>query len=91
MKSSIATAAALVFALTLASAPPLPITYHVSPAGSDTHSGESSQTAFATPDRAVQAVRELRHTQSGSLHQPVTIYQDQGTYLLTIPAKGAAQ
>ena len=83
MYSSFATLAVLLSALTLAGAPPQPIIFHVTPAGSDTNAGVSLQTAFATPEQALQAVRELRR--SGSSNQPVTVYLHQGVYALTKP------
>lgn len=73
--------------LTLSAALAQPAVFHVSPAGSDSHSGQSEQTAFATLERARDAVRELKGSQGGALKQPVTVYLHGGTYHLSKPVR----
>ena len=40
---------------------------------------------FRSPEQALQAVRELRHSQGGALRQPVTVYLHGGVYTLAKP------
>jgi hypothetical protein len=56
-------------------------TIHVAPNGNDGNPAGP----FATPGRAIQAVRELRKTNGGKLPGPVTIEFGAGTYRLAEP------
>lgn len=59
------------------------LAFYVSPEGSDTQNGKSAETAFATLEKARNAIRELK--QSKELDKTVTVYLQGGTYQLSKP------
>jgi hypothetical protein len=56
--------------------------FHVAPNGSDNADG-STQSPFATVERARDAVRDLKRARGGALKQPVTVFVHGGTYRLS--------
>jgi len=68
------------------------IAFYVAPKGDDSWSGmlpapnkAKTDGPFATLQRAVEAIRELKRQQGGKLKQPVTVYLRGGTYFLGQP------
>ncbi len=68
------------------------VTFYVAPNGNDKWSGRlaspnrtKTDGPFATLQRALEAVRQLKQQQGGTLKQPVTIYLRSGTYFLSEP------
>ena len=57
--------------------------FYVSPEGSDSQAGTSVRKAFATLEKARDAIRAVK--QEGELESPVTVYLRGGTYELTEP------
>lgn len=74
------TARFLASALALASAAALATDLHVAPGGHDANPGTHAK-PFATPERARDAIRELKQT--GPLKEPVTVRFEGGTYPLS--------
>lgn len=71
---------------------PVAITFYVAPNGNDAWSGRlaspnkaKTDGPFATLQRALEAVKALKHQQGGTLKQPVTIYLRGGIYFLKEP------
>ena len=68
------------------------IAFYVAPNGDDSWSGmlpapnkAKTDGPFATLQRAVEAIRELKQKQGGKLKQPVIVYLRSGTYFLGQP------
>jgi len=59
------------------------ISLYVSPNGDDSAQGTSPRHAFATLERARDAIRELK--QNGKLHAPVTVFLREGLHPRTRP------
>lgn len=59
------------------------ITFYISPEGSDSQSGTNMEQAFATLEKARDAIRTLK--KNGGLKSPVTVYLGGGTYELSEP------
>lgn len=73
-------------------APVSPMVLYVAPDGNDRWTGTSAEAhpgtfegPFATPQRAVLAIRELKNEYGGRLPRPVTIRLRGGTYYLSAP------
>src|SRR5262245_55262231 len=64
--------------------PTIPIVFHVAPDGNDKDPG-SEQKPFATPQRARDAIRELKRKNNGRLPGAVNVLLHGGTCYLTAP------
>ena len=59
------------------------LVFYVSPEGNDAHNGTSIESAFATLEKARNAIREIKR--GSTLEKPVTVYLQGGTYQLSEP------
>ena len=60
------------------------VVFHVAPEGNDKDPG-SEQKPFATPQRARDAIRDLKRKNNGRLPGPVTVLLHGGTFVLAAP------
>lgn len=70
------------------------VTFYVAPNGNDRWSGSlpspnrrRTDGPFATVQRAIEAIRQLKQRQGGTLRQPVTVFLRGGTYFLEEPLR----